>query len=58
MFYVPNKIFMVEFYRKYKFSVNFFYQRKKRQFIPFPWKVGEISLKSASKIDEFAAQFD
>jgi hypothetical protein len=37
---------------------NFFYQRNKRHFIPLLWKVGEISLKSASKIDEFATQFD
>jgi hypothetical protein len=56
-FYVPDKIFMVEVCRQYKFWANFFYQTKKRKFIPLLWKVGEISLKSASKISEFATQF-
>jgi hypothetical protein len=57
-FYVPDKIFMVEVYRQYRFWPNFFCERKKNKFIPLSWKVGEITLKNASKIDEFATQFD
>jgi hypothetical protein len=49
---------MVEVCRQYNFWANFFYENKKRQYIPLPWKVGEITLRSANKIDEFVAQFD
>jgi hypothetical protein len=57
-FYVPDKIFVIEVCRQYKFWANFFYERKKKQFISLPWKIGEITLKNASKIDEYAVQFD
>jgi hypothetical protein len=57
-FYVSDKIFMIEVCRKYRFWDNFFLQRKKKQFTVFPWKVGEIILRSTLKIDEFATQFD
>jgi hypothetical protein len=49
---------MIEVCRQYKFWENFFLQRKKKQFIVFPWKFGEITLRSTTKIDEFATQFD
>jgi hypothetical protein len=57
-FYVSDKMFIIEVCRQYKFWENFFCQRKKKQFIQFPWKVGEITVKNASKIDEFVTQFD
>jgi len=49
---------MIEFCRQYRLWENLFLQRNKKQFIAFPWKVGEIKLRSAPKIDEFATQFD
>jgi hypothetical protein len=52
-FYVSDKMFIIEVCRQYRFWVNFFAQRKKKQFIQLPWKVGEIMVKNASKIDEF-----
>jgi hypothetical protein len=30
----------------------------KKQFIPLPWKIGEIVLKNVANIDEYAGQFD
>jgi hypothetical protein len=57
-FYVSDKMFIIEVCRQYRFWENFFAQRKKKQFIQLPWKVGEITVKNASKIDEFVVQFD
>jgi hypothetical protein len=57
-FYVSDRIFVIEVCRQYKFWANFFYERKKNQFISLPWKIGEITVINASKINEYAVQFD
>ena len=57
-FYVSDKMFTIEVCKQYRFWTNFFAQRKKKQFIQLPWKVGEIMVKNASKIDEFVVQFE
>jgi hypothetical protein len=54
-FYVSDKIIVIEVCRR--FWEHFFYERKKNQFISLPWKIGEITLKNASKIDEYAIEF-
>jgi hypothetical protein len=57
-FYVSDRMFIVEVCRQYRFWEIFFSQRNKKQFIQLPSKFGEITVNNASKIDEFAIQFD
>jgi len=57
-YYVPDRIISIEVKRQYRFWVHLFYEKRKRQCIPLPWKIGEILLRSISKIDEFEIQFD
>jgi hypothetical protein len=57
-YYVPDKMFVIEVARQYRFWVHFFHDKRKKQFIPLPWKIGEIQLRGISKIDEFAVQLD
>jgi hypothetical protein len=57
-YYVPDKLFIIEVARQYKFWFHVFYEKRKKQFIPLPWKVGEILLRGIAKIDEFASYFD
>jgi hypothetical protein len=35
-----------------------FNEKRKKQFIPLPWKIGEIFVKNISHLDEFTTQFD
>jgi hypothetical protein len=42
--YISDKMFIIEVARKYRLWLYFFHEKKKRQFIPLPWKVGEIML--------------
>jgi hypothetical protein len=58
LYYVLDKIFFIEVAGKYIFWVHFFHDKRKKQFIPLPWKIGEIQLRGISKIDEFAMQLD
>ena len=57
-YYVPDKLFVIELARQCKFRFHIFYEKRKKQFIPFPWKVGEILLRGISKIDEFSSYLD
>jgi hypothetical protein len=57
-FYVLDKHFVVEVCRKYKTWDHFFNEKRKKQFIPFPWKVGEITVKHISHLDELVGHFD
>jgi hypothetical protein len=50
-FYVSDKMFIIEVCRQYRFWENFFAQRKKKQCIQLPWKVGEITVRNALNID-------
>jgi hypothetical protein len=44
--------------RQYIFWAHFFHERRKKKFIPLPWRIGEITLKNVANIDEYAVQFD
>jgi hypothetical protein len=57
-FYVSDRHFVIEVCRQYKYWAHFFNEKRKKQFIPFPWRVGEIVVKHISHLDEFAGQFD
>jgi hypothetical protein len=57
-YYVSDRMFVIKVARQYKFWVHFFHQKRKKQFIPMPWKIGQILFRGSSKIDEFAVQLD
>jgi hypothetical protein len=38
--------------------LHFFHEKRKKQFIPLPWKIGEFVLRNINKIDEFANHFN
>jgi hypothetical protein len=57
-YYVSDKMFVVEVCKQYRFWAHFFHEKRKKQFIPLPWKIGEIMLKNTANIDEFSVQFD
>jgi hypothetical protein len=57
-YYVSDKIFVVEICKQYKFWAHFFNEKRKRQFIPLPWKIGEIMVKGITHINEISIQFD
>jgi hypothetical protein len=57
-YYVSDKIFVVEICKQYKFWAHFFNEKRKRQFIPLPWKIGEIMVKIITHINEISIQFD
>jgi hypothetical protein len=57
-YYVSDKMFVVEVCKQYRFWAHFFHEKRKRKFIPLPWKIGEITLKSTTNINEFSVQFD
>jgi hypothetical protein len=37
--------------------MHFFHEKRKKQFIPLPWKVGDFVFISMNQIDEFANHF-
>jgi hypothetical protein len=57
-YYVSDKLFIIKVARQYKFWFQYFYERRKKLFIPLPWRVGEILLRGISKIDEYDSYFD
>jgi hypothetical protein len=57
-FYVSDKLFTIEFCKQYKLWAHFFNKKRKKQFIPLPWRIGEITVKNISHLDELAIQFD
>jgi hypothetical protein len=50
-------MFVTEIARKYNYWLHFFHEKRKNQFIPLPWKVGDFIFRNMNKIDEFAGHF-
>jgi hypothetical protein len=57
-FYVSDRLFVIEVCRQYKYWAHFFNEKRKKQFIPLPWRVGEIYVKHISHLDEYVVQLD
>jgi hypothetical protein len=55
--HIPDKMFVAEIARQYNHWLHFFHDKKKKQFIPLPWKVGDLVCRNVNKIDEFAVHF-
>jgi hypothetical protein len=49
-------MFVTKFQGNITFGYTFF-MKKKKKFIPLPWKVGDFVFRSINKIDEFANHF-
>jgi hypothetical protein len=52
--YISEKMFIIEVARQYRLWLHFFHEKRKRKFIPLPWKVGEIMLRGIAKIDDYS----
>jgi hypothetical protein len=55
--YISDKMFVTEVARQYNYWLHFFHEKRKKQFIPLPWKVGDFIFRNMNKIDEFVCHF-
>jgi hypothetical protein len=55
--HVSDKMFITEVARQYNLWLHFFHEKRKKQFIPLPWKIGDFIFRNINKIDEFANHF-
>jgi hypothetical protein len=55
--HISDKMFVVEIARKYTYWLYFFHEKRKKQFIPLPWKVRNFIFRNMNKIDEFTGHF-
>jgi hypothetical protein len=52
--HITDIMFIAEVARQSNYWFHLLQKKKKKQFIPLPWKVGEFVLKNVKKIEEFA----
>jgi hypothetical protein len=57
-YHVSYKLFIIEVARQYNFWLHFFHKKRKKQFIPLPWKIGDFIFRNINKMDEFASNFN
>ena len=57
-YYILDRLFNIEVARQYRLWFHFFHEKRKSQFIPLPWKIGEILFRGISKNYEFVVQLD
>ena len=50
-------MFVAEIARQYNYWLHFFHEKRKNQFIPLPWKVGDFIFRNMNKIDGFIGHF-
>jgi hypothetical protein len=55
--HITDKMFVTEITRQYNYWFHFFHGKRKKQFIPLPWKVGDFVFRNVNKIDEFVDHF-
>jgi hypothetical protein len=55
--HITDKMFVAEIARQYNHWLHFFHDKKKKQFIPLSWKVGDFVCRNVNKIDEFVGHF-
>jgi hypothetical protein len=56
-YHVSDKKFITEVEKKYNLWLHFFHEKRKKQFIPLPWKIGDFIFRNINKIDEFVNHF-
>jgi hypothetical protein len=57
-FYVSDKLFVKEMCRQYKTWAHFFHDKRKKQFIPLPWKIGKFTVKHITHLNELAGHHE
>jgi hypothetical protein len=55
--YITDIMFVTEIERKYNYQLHFFHEKRKKKFIPLPWKVGDFVFRDVNKIFEFTGHF-
>jgi hypothetical protein len=53
--HITDIMFVREVERQYNYWLHLFQEKRKKQFIPLPWKVRDFVLRNVNKIDEFTA---
>ena len=56
--HITNIMFVTEIARQYNYWLHLFHEKRKKKFIPLPWKVRDFMFKKVNKIDEFAGHFN
>jgi len=56
--HIIDKMFVTKIARQYNYWLHLFQEKRKKQFIPLPWKIGDFVLRNANKIDKFATHFN
>jgi hypothetical protein len=57
-YHISDKLFITEVARQYNFWLHFFHEKRKKQFIPLPCKIGDFIFRNINKIDEFVNYFN
>ena len=55
--HITEKMFVIKVARQYNYWLHIFQEKKKKRFIPLPWKVEDFMLRNVKKIEEFVACF-
>jgi hypothetical protein len=55
--HISNIMFITEVSRQYNFSLHFFHEKQKKQFIPLPWEIGDFVFRNMKTINEFENHF-
>jgi hypothetical protein len=50
-------MFVAKITRQCNYWLHFFHEKRKKQFIPLPWKIGDFIFRNMNKINEFAGHF-
>jgi hypothetical protein len=56
--HITDILFVTEIVRQYNYWLHLFHEKRKKHFIPLPWKVGDFMLRNVKKFDEFATHFN
>jgi hypothetical protein len=56
--HITNIMFVIEIIRQHNYWFHLFHEKRKKLFIPMPWKLGDFVLRNINKIDEFTAHFN
>jgi hypothetical protein len=56
--HITNIMFVIEIARQYNYWLHFFHEKRKKQFIPLPWKVRDFVFRNINKIVKFAGHFN
>jgi hypothetical protein len=57
-FYVSDKLFIIYMRKQYKTWANFFHDKRKKQFIPLQWKIGNFTVKHITHLSELVGHHE